>query len=66
MQISVVVLLRFIESKFASNHIFISLKTMLISFCSFVVFGLFITILVSSANRTEVALFSATLSKSLM
>ena len=32
-------------SQFASNHIFISLKTMLISFCSLLVFGLLISIL---------------------
>jgi hypothetical protein len=39
------VLLRFSENKFASNHIFISLETILISFCSLLVFGLVISIL---------------------
>jgi hypothetical protein len=38
--------LRFTESKFPSNHTIISLKTMLISFCSLLVFGLVIGILV--------------------
>lgn len=39
------VVLRFSESKFASNHIFIRLKTMLILFCSLLAFGLVISIL---------------------
>lgn len=37
--------MRFSESKFPSNYIFISLKTMLISFCNLLVFGLVISIL---------------------
>lgn len=37
--------MRFSESKSASDHIFISLKTILISFCSLLVFGLVISIL---------------------
>ena len=56
-------LLKFNESKFASNHIFICLKTMLISFCSLVVFGYIINALVASAKRTVVPLLSITLGK---
>jgi len=47
-------LLRFNESNFASNHLFICLKTTLISFCSLVVFGCVINVPVASAKGTVV------------
>jgi hypothetical protein len=52
------VLMRFNESKFASKLIFIGLETMLISFCNLVLFELVISILVSSADTTGVALLT--------
>ena len=58
------VLTRFNESNFASNHIFIGLKTMLISFCNLVLLRLVISILVSSADTIGVALLTASFGKS--
>jgi hypothetical protein len=60
------ILTRFSESKFALNHIFIGLKTMFISFCNLVLFGLVISILVSSADTIGVALLTAIFGKSFM
>ena len=59
-------LTRFNESKFASNRIFIGFKTILISFCNVVLFGLVISILVSSADTIGVALLTSTFGKSFM
>jgi len=60
------VLTRFNESKFASNHVFIGLETMLISFCNLVLFELVISILVSSADTIGVALLTTPFGKSFM
>ena len=59
-------LTRFIESKFASDHIFIGLETMLISFCNLILSELVISILVSSADTIGVALLATTFGKSFM